>query len=206
MMHRSLFAAIAALSLATAAPAAPRDARADVAAQAERWNAAFAAADWAGLRALYADDAWLMTDKAPAAKGADAIIAYLRRYRDQGATVVFRFEPEDVHVDGRMAVLISKYWMTAQMPGKPEVRSAGRSLLIYRRHGKGWLLWRDIDNTTPDVKVERYSNADHPFLFIFAKHKWGGGRREAADGGVIPPAPIPLRLVLRTIHLPICNS
>jgi uncharacterized protein (TIGR02246 family) len=154
MMGRSILLALAALSVASAAPAAPRDQRAEVAAQADRWNAAYAAGDWTALRALYADDAWLMTDKAPATKGADAILAYLRRYRDQGATVVFRFEPEDVRVDGRMAVLISKYWMTAQMPGRPEVKSAGRSLLIYRRSGKRWLLWRDIDNTTPDVKVD----------------------------------------------------
>ena len=83
-----------------------------------------------------------------------AIVAYLRRFRDQGATVAFRFEPEDIHVEGRMAVMVSKYWMTAQMPGRPQVRSAGRSMLIYRRRGRDWLLWRDIDNTTPDVKVE----------------------------------------------------
>jgi uncharacterized protein (TIGR02246 family) len=154
MMGRLMFVALAVLLAASAAPATTHDQRAEVAGQADRWNAAYAAGDWAALRALYADDAWLMTDKAPAAKGADAIVAYLRRYRDQGATVVFRFEPEDVRVEGRMAVLISKYWMTAQMPGRLQVRSAGRSLLIYRRSGKKWLLWRDIDNTTPDVKVE----------------------------------------------------
>lgn len=153
MIRRSLFIALAALSAASATPAAPRDDAAVIAAQAERWNAANAAGDWATLRSLYADDAWLMTDKAPVAKGADAIVAYLRRYRNQGAAVAFRFEPEDIHVEGRIAVMVSKYWMTAQMPGRPQVRTAGRSMLIYRRSGRGWLLWRDIDNTTPDVKV-----------------------------------------------------
>jgi len=154
MIRRSLLVALAALTAASAAPAARRDDAAVIAAQADRWNAANAAGDWTTLRSLYADDAWLMTDKAPAAKGADAIVAYLRRFRDQGATVAFRFEPEDIHVEGRMAVMVSKYWMTAQMPGRPQVRSAGRSMLIYRRRGRDWLLWRDIDNTTPDVKVE----------------------------------------------------
>ena len=155
MIRRALVISLAVLSCASAATAAPRDARSEIAEQAERWNATYASGDWAALRALYADDAWLMTDKAPAAKGADAIVAYLRRYRDQGATVVFRFEPEDIHVEGRMAVLVSKYWMTAQMPGRPQMRSAGRSMLIYRRNGRRWLLWRDIDNTTPDVKAEQ---------------------------------------------------
>ena len=154
MIRRSLLIALAALSATKAASAAPPDDAAVVARQAERWNAANAAGDWAKLRSLYADDAWLMTDKAPVAKGADAIVAYLRRYRDQGASVSFRFEPEDIHVEGRMAVMVSKYWMTAQMPGRPQVRSAGRSMLVYRRSGNQWLLWRDIDNTTPDVKVE----------------------------------------------------
>ena len=153
MSGRTLLIALAALSVASASPAAPRSPQSVIAEQADRWNAANAAGDWATLRSLYADDAWLMTDKAPAAKNADAIVAYLRRYREQGATVVFRFEPEDIHVEGRMAVLVSKYWMTAQMPGRPQVRTAGRSMLIYRRSGRGWLLWRDIDNTTPDVKV-----------------------------------------------------
>lgn len=154
MIRRSLLLALTALAIAAPVSAAPRDSRAEIAALAASWNATYAAGNWAALRALYADDAWLMTDKAPAAKGADAIVAYLRRYRDLGATVVFRFEPEDIQVQPRMAVMISKYWMTAQMPGRPEVRTAGRSVLIYRQIGRRWLLWRDIDNTTPDVKVE----------------------------------------------------
>lgn len=154
MIRRSLIFALAALSIASPASAAPRDAKAVIAEQAERWNAAYAAGDWARLRSLYTEDAWLMTDNTPAAKGADAIVAYLRRYRDLGASVVFRFEPEDIHIEPRMAVMVSKYWMTARMPGRPEVRTAGRSLLIYRRTGNRWLLWRDIDNRTPDVKAE----------------------------------------------------
>ena len=105
MSGRTLLIALAALSVASASPAAPRSPQSVIAEQADRWNAANAAGDWAMLRSLYADDAWLMTDKAPAAKSADAIVAYLRRYREQGATVVFRFEPEDIHVEGRMAVM-----------------------------------------------------------------------------------------------------
>jgi ketosteroid isomerase-like protein len=146
-----------ALSAALAAPAgvAAKDAKAELAEAGAQWNALYAKGDWAAMRALYSDDAWLMTDKAPIALGADAIIAFLRRYRDQGATVTFRFENEDVRVDGKIGTVVARYWMTAQIPGRPEVRTAGRSLLIYRRESGKWKLWRDMDNTTPDVAVTR---------------------------------------------------
>lgn len=142
-----------AMAVTAAAPAAAKDVKAELAEAGALWNALYAKADWAAMRALYTGDAWLMTDKAPVAKGADAIIAFLRRYRDLGATVTFRFENEDVRVDGKIGTVIAKYWMTAQMPGRPEVRTAGRSMLIYRREGGRWKLWRDMDNMTPDVAV-----------------------------------------------------
>lgn len=143
-----------ALMLFAAVPVAARDSKTELAAAGAEWNAAYAKGDWTAMRALYADDAWLMTDKTPIAKGADAIIAFLRRFRDMGATVTFRFENEDVRVDGKIGTVIAKYWMTAQMPGRPAAHSAGRSMLIYRREGGRWKLWRDMDNTTPDVPVE----------------------------------------------------
>lgn len=151
-MIRTLLLALVLALLPSAAFA--RDQKAEIAAQGDLWNAAYSAGDWAGLRKLYTDDAWLMTDKAPVAKGADAIIAYLRRFKDQGATVAFRFEPEHIAIEGNLGVLVAKYWMTAQLPGKPAIRTAGRSMLIYKRAGKGWLLWRDMDNTTPDVRPD----------------------------------------------------
>jgi uncharacterized protein (TIGR02246 family) len=153
MRNYALVCAVTLLAT-TAAPVIAKDQKAELVSAGDSWNALYAKNDWDGLRKLYTDDAWLMTDKAPAAKGADAIIAYLRRFRDMGATVTFRFEPEDVRVDGKTGTVVAKYWMTAQMPGRPEIRTAGRSLLIYRREGGKWKLWRDMDNTTPDVKVD----------------------------------------------------
>jgi len=151
-MIPTLLFAFALLALPQAALA--RDQKAEIAAQGDLWNAAYSAGDWAELRKLYTDDAWLMTDKAPAAKSADAIITHLSRFKDQGATVAFRFEPEHISIEGKLGILVAKYWMTAQLPGKPAIKSAGRSMLIYKRAGNRWLLWRDMDNTTPDVKTE----------------------------------------------------
>jgi ketosteroid isomerase-like protein len=144
------------LALLAAAPAAAGPAEDELKAQGDRWNAAYNAGDWAALRALYADDAWLMTDKAPLAKGADAIIAYLRRFRDRGAVVTFRFEPEDAVVKRPFGFVVARYWMTAQLPGgAAPIRTAGRSFLVYKWQRGGWKLWRDMDNTTPDVAVEQ---------------------------------------------------
>lgn len=154
MRRLSLSIALATVLVVTA-PAIAKDHKNDLALAVEAWNVAYAKADWTTLRALYTDDAWLMTDRTPAAKGADAIIAYLRRYRDMGATVTFLFENEDIRVDGKVGTVVAKYWMTAQMPGRPQVRTAGRSLLIYRRLNGRWKLWRDMDNTTPDVTVDQ---------------------------------------------------
>lgn len=148
-MIRTMFFAACLVFMSGAAQA--RDQKTEIAAQGDIWKAAYSAGDWAALRQLYADDAWLMTDKAPVAKGADAIIAYLRRFKDQGATVVFRFEPEHVAIEGKLGILVAKYWMEAQLPGRPAIRSAGRSMLIYKHKAGRWLLWRDMDNTTPDV-------------------------------------------------------
>lgn len=150
-MRSAAFILLLALTIAT--PSIAKDRKAELAAAGDNWNALYATGDWAALRLLYTDDAWLMTDKAPAAKSADAIIAYLRRYRDMGASVTFRFEPEDIRVDGKVGTVVAKYWMTAQIPGRPQVRSSGRSMLIYRWVDGQWKLWRDMDNTTPDVSV-----------------------------------------------------
>lgn len=142
-----------ALLISASASAGPQEE--GLKAEGDRWNAAYAAGDWTALRALYADDAWLMTDKAPAAKGADAIIAYLRRFKDRGATVRFRFEPEHVQAQMPLGIVVARYWMTAQLPGGgPPIQSAGRSMLIYKWQDGGWKLWRDMDNTTPDVTPE----------------------------------------------------
>lgn len=118
----------------------------------ERWNALYAAGDWDALRTMYEPDAWLMTDRAPALRSADEIVAYLRRFRDRGAEVTFRFEPEDVQMEQPFGFVTAKYWMTATLPGQAEpIRTAGRSLLVYKWRDGGWRLWRDMDNATPDV-------------------------------------------------------
>ena len=137
---------LVAAALLIAAPAQAGPTEDTLKLQGDRWNAAYSAGDWTALRALYADDAWLMTDKAPALRGADAIIAYLRRFRDSGAVVRFRFENEDVVAGRPFGIVIARYWMTAQRcaagahlgPVDADLQMAdqrtGRSLETVARH------------------------------------------------------------------------
>lgn len=60
---------LVAAALLIAAPAQAGPTEDTLKLQGDRWNAAYSAGDWTALRALYADDAWLMTDKAPALRG-----------------------------------------------------------------------------------------------------------------------------------------
>jgi ketosteroid isomerase-like protein len=125
--------------------------KAALASAGDSWNKLYSAQDWTGLRALYEDDAWLMTDKAPAFRNADEIVKYLQDFAGSGATVSFQFAPEDIVVDRPYGFVTAKYWMSANMPDGAEFKTAGRSFLVYKLSDGKWRLWRDIDNTSPDV-------------------------------------------------------
>ncbi len=118
------------------------------------WSQLYEAGKVDEMRPLYEPDAWLMTQGAPAQKGVDAILAYLKRNKGGGSKVSFAVEPEQIIIDGNRAFLISKYWMTITPPGKPAIDAAGRSFLVFKRHKREWRIWRDIDNMAPDVRAE----------------------------------------------------
>lgn len=129
--------------------------KAALAAAGDTWNTLYSAQDWTGLRALYEDDAWLMTDKSPAFRNAEEIVAYLREFSSSGAEVNFQFVQEEIVVDRPYGFVTAKYWMTADMPDGTQIKTAGRSLLVYKWNGGQWRLWRDIDNTSPDIDPDK---------------------------------------------------
>ncbi len=120
----------------------------------KRWSRLYEAGKVDEMRPLYEADAWLMTQGAPAQKGVDAILTYLKRNKGGGSKVSFAVEPEQIIIDGNRAFLISKYWMTITPPGKSAIEAAGRSFLVFKRCRKDWCIWRDIDNMAPDVRAE----------------------------------------------------
>ena len=136
---------------ATAADADPKS-QAEIVAHGKHWSALYAAGKIDEMRSLYEPDAWLMTEGAPAARGVDAILDYLRRNKATGNRVDFAFLPETITIDGSRAFLISKYWMVIDTPAGKRIEAAGRSFLVFKRGADHkWRIWRDMDNRAPDV-------------------------------------------------------
>jgi len=170
-MTRSLFcltpvALALALALGVAAPSpalaqtAEQSSPNSLVAVGERWRQLYEAGDWETLRTLYTDDAVLMSQGQPKIEGADAILAFLQRLSEQGATVTFQFAPEHAVIENGLGFMIAKYRMDVAFAGGETVTVAGRSMLVYKwqdgRDGSGWRIWRDIDNFAPDAVPEDF--------------------------------------------------
>jgi uncharacterized protein (TIGR02246 family) len=129
----------------------PMRERAAIQAAARQWITTFKAGDLDGLMKLYDPDAYVALHGQPALRGIDAIREYFSSRIGKGQ-VEFLLDIERIEVTGRTAHLISGYWFTMQLPGQPEYRDAGRSLLIYRKSPSGqWRIHVDIDQGTPDI-------------------------------------------------------
>lgn len=128
----------------------------------EQWKQLYEAGDWEALRALYTEDAVLMSQGQPKLEGADTIVTFLQRLSQQGATVTFRFVPEEAVIDSGLGFVIARYRMDIVFPGAEPVAVAGRSMLVYKWQSGGWKLWRDIDNFAPDVTPESFETPHHP--------------------------------------------
>lgn len=127
----------------------------------ESWRMHYESGEWQALRALYEDDASLMTAGQPRIDGGDAIVTYLRRLSDSGASARFRFVPEDAVVDLPYGFVTARYRMDIAFPGRAEpVVAAGRSLLVYKWRDGTWRLWRDMDNLAPDANGETIPSAE----------------------------------------------
>lgn len=122
-----------------------------IALAAREWIDTFKAGDVDALMRLYEPDAYVALHGQPALRGIEAVRAYFAPRVGQGK-VEFLLDIERIEVRGRVAHLISGYWFTLELPGRPAYRDAGRSLLIYRKGRDGrWRIAVDIDQGTPDI-------------------------------------------------------
>jgi uncharacterized protein (TIGR02246 family) len=121
----------------------------------DEWLSAFQAGDLDRLMTLYLPDALVALHGQPALHGKEAIRAYFAPGMGK-SDIDFRIEIDSIHVHGRTADLVSRYWFTAQpRAGGPAYRDAGRSVVLYRRDTDGrWKIRLDMDQDTPDVRFE----------------------------------------------------
>ena len=170
-MIRVTILALAACTLAACQPtermknswtAAQADRTAQLAAQGQRWTQHYEAQNWDALRELYTDDAVLMTQGQAKIEGADAIIAFLQRIPNAGGTVQFTFDNEEVDAGplygSDYGFVTARYKMEIMFPGREPTAVVGRSFLVYKWDQGEWKLWRDMDNTAPDVTLESFAD------------------------------------------------
>jgi uncharacterized protein (TIGR02246 family) len=103
------------------------------------------AGDWAGVAALYTEDAALMPPNALAVEGRTAIQAFFSTWPP-----VTAFDLQTVEIDGRgdLAYVRGTYTMTITPPGGDPITDSGKFLEIHRRQPDGsWPLYRDMFNS-----------------------------------------------------------
>ena len=123
----------------------------EIAAEGGKWARYYEQGDLDGLMTLYVDDAIVALHGQPALFGIEAIREYFApRIGKADSTFELEYELRETH--GEIAYIISKYWLKAvdNETGNTYL-DAGRSLLVYKKHGGQWKIAADIDQATPDV-------------------------------------------------------
>jgi uncharacterized protein (TIGR02246 family) len=154
MSTRSVLLAALALALASVAcqpPAQETAGRSEedvtaIRASTESFAEAIRAGDWAGVAALYTEDAVFMPPNEPAVQGRAAIEAWMGAFPP-----LTEFSPAVVDIDGRgdLAYVRGTISMTIVPEGTPEpIRETAKYVEIRRRQPDGtWLIAVDIFNS-----------------------------------------------------------
>ena len=141
-MHRAIFAVVATLFLAAAASpgaALASDARKGVDAGNARILAGLAAKDTAAIGAAYTEDAVMYPPGAPAVSGRKAIAEAWKPMLG----LPLSLKTVEVKQSGDLAVETGTWTLTGP-DGKPA--DDGKYIVVWKRAGKSWLVWRDIWN------------------------------------------------------------
>jgi uncharacterized protein (TIGR02246 family) len=154
-MHRMITILAIAMCAALATPAAAIDApdAAQIRAAGDTWARLYSAGDTDAMADLYEPDAWLMTAATPLLRGREAILDHFRKRIAQPIETKWLFHEESLDIVGDVGTLVAQYWLIVTPRDGGDSRTfSGRSLLVYKRGDDGrWRIWRDMDNSAPDV-------------------------------------------------------
>ena len=118
--------------------------RDEIATANERFMAAFARGDAAGVTACYTSDAQLLPTNSDVVQGPAAIETFWRGVMAMGITAA-RLETVEAEAHDDVAHEVGRYTLTA---GGVQEADRGKYLVIWRREGGQWKLHRDIWNTS----------------------------------------------------------
>ncbi len=146
--------AVLAVSVAACAGGGASLSDADIAAieeVGESWIAAANADDWAGLAALYTEDAVLMPPNSPVVQGRAAIEAFFAAFPPSSG---FALNPVEIDGRGDLAFVRGTYSLTLEIEGMEPTPDTGKYIEIRRKQADGsWLLAADIFNS--DIPLEQ---------------------------------------------------
>jgi uncharacterized protein (TIGR02246 family) len=148
MSRRAATAALLLLTLATFKSAGAETVREAVERANRAFIAAYAAHDSGKLALLYASDAAALPPGGDRANGREAIRRVWQGAMDAGVTNV-TVRTIEVEARGDLAYEGGEYGLDA--PGKDGklAHSAGKYIVVWKRHNGTWQLYRDIWNETP---------------------------------------------------------
>lgn len=149
---------LAVLSVSTGAVAqdkAATDARAAIDKVTAQFAAAMNSGNFGELGALYAHDAILLPDRAPVAKGREAIQNFWNGMSAYKVSDV-KLTADVVEVHGDVAVETGAYSMMVTPPGATAaVSDVGKYMVIWKREGDGsWKIYRDMWSTNAPPPAE----------------------------------------------------
>lgn len=111
----------------------------------EPYSRAFEQADWAGLMALYTEDAIIIPPNAPAVEGRENAQRFFESFPPVSA---FAFESQEIDGHGDLAYVRGRYTLTMELPDGTSVTDSGTSLTVHRRQPDGtWPVYIDMLNS-----------------------------------------------------------
>ncbi len=124
---------------------------AEIQAIADNWFDAYRRGDADAVADIYDGNARVMSEGDASYMGSSILRERLRGAFER-STTVFESDIEEIAVNGSWAFIVGTYAATnAPKDGGDSSTYGGRFFILLHQTADGWKVWRDIDNSTPDV-------------------------------------------------------
>lgn len=111
----------------------------------ERWGAARDAGDIEAILGVHHPDMLIMTRNQALYRGHDGVREFYTQHYGGGSERRLYSDLLEMRVVGDVAFVIGRFLVLDE-----NVEDPGYYLILLRRSGEGWLIYRDIDTPSPD--------------------------------------------------------